>query len=306
MADIDTAVYELANTLTKLHANSNINDVRQIHGKGEVNQVYELSTNTSKYVLRINSLIEYERFKKENWCYESSSKIGLKVPKVITYGTDNDYSYILLEYIQGLNGNAIVSNRDLWSNLGKQLRLIHSIPVHGFGESLNSIVNGNAQEWEHYLQANITSLKNQSLITKLGINQSTSQKLQQLFNDLLIKRFTFGLNHGDFSLKNIILQDSIPYIIDWGSAEAHIVPHHDLAVILDESLEEESVEYASLLSGYGMVRADYEVIKKEIITLQLLEAIDKFRWALDNSANQIEHYSRQVEKFVQKVELQLR
>jgi hypothetical protein len=52
-----------------------------------------------------------------------------------------------------------------------------------------------------------------------------------------------------------------------------------------------------------MTRADYEEIKLEIVQLQLLEAIDKLRWALDQAPSRIDHYLNQSRKFLRKAKI---
>ena len=142
------------------------------------------------------------------------------------------------------------------------------------------------------------------MIKKVLLTSALADKLISIFKELLNKDFKFGLNHGDYSLANIIISsDGTPNIIDWGSAQAHIVPHHDLAVIIEESLSENDEKYDSLLSGYRTIRQDYEAIKEEIRVLQLLDALDKLRWAIDNSPNWIEHYNLRLMKFVKKAKL---
>jgi len=76
-------------------------------------------------------------------------------------------------------------------------------------------------------------------------------------------------------------------LIDWGSAESHVVPHYDLGVILTDSLSEESNVFKSVLEGYGLASAEYVGIRSQIKSLMLLIATDKIRWAIDRSPEQL-------------------
>jgi aminoglycoside phosphotransferase (APT) family kinase protein len=220
---------------------------------------------------------------------------GIPGAKIYDVGTYKDYAYILMEYIDGSNGTRIEASPGLWQELGSYLNLIHKIPVKGFGEKLNDITDGNKEQWKTYLKYNIDSLNDNDVLIKLGVlDTPTSKKLITIFQGIAGNSYTFGLNHGDYSLANVIVNNkSTAHIIDWGCAQSHVVPHYDLGVILDESLSLDSDEFNALLNGYGMSRYDFDVMKQEIADLVLLEAVDKLRWALDKAPKWVEsHKSR--------------
>lgn len=296
-------VKQLATRLVKRYLGAELSGIELIEGRGQVNQVYTVSTSQHKAILRVNDRDELRRYQKEQWCMDSALSVGVVVPGVSCVGIDERYAYMLLEFIPGTNGEAIADTNDTWYALGKNLRLIHSIPVAGFGDTLEAITSGNTTQWQRYITDNVHALTNKSLTGELGLTENQVNGLRNLLDDLLAKEFAFGLNHGDYSLANTIMSEGIPYVIDWGSAQAHIVPHHDLAVILEESLEEDSQRYASLLSGYQMMRQDYETIRDEIKILQLLDAIDKVRWALDKAPQRVKHHHNRFNKFMERARL---
>jgi aminoglycoside phosphotransferase (APT) family kinase protein len=301
MLDGLEAVKQIAAKLTKQQFNAQLSDVSLIEGHGEVNRVYEVGTGRHQAILRLNDSTELERYRKERWCINAARKHGVPTPEVFCIGKDKniDCAYMLLECIHGTTGEAIVDTNDTWYALGKNLRLIHSIPVRGFGDSLEAITSGNSKQWRQYLESNVQALASNVFIEKIGLTKATALRLQSMINSLSVKRFSFGLNHGDYSLANIIVSDQgIPHVIDWGSAQAHIVPHHDLAVILEESLDEDSEKYASLLSGYGVVWQAYETIRHEIKILQLLDALDKVRWAMDRARSRLDYHMERLNTFV--------
>jgi aminoglycoside phosphotransferase (APT) family kinase protein len=300
MTDIDPHIALIAAKLAEQHLSGTLKSVEPITNKGEVNQVFILSTEVHKAVLRLNDLAELARFQKEQWCAQAAMAQSVPGAKVMVVDSDDTYAFMLLEFVDGRNGSAIPHSGELWSTLGQLLRQIHSIPVGGFGEKLDDILHGTRKQWEGYIRYNIESLTADDALIKRGIlDVSQSRALRVLFEGLLSIDFSFGLNHGDFSLANVIVDgDSLPHIIDWGSAQAHVVPHHDLGVILDESLDADSAEFLSLLSGYEMIRADYEKIKEEIGWLQLLEAADQVRWALEKAPQRLDHCVGQLKKFL--------
>lgn len=294
-------VEELARKLAVKHLGGSLSSIDPIIGNGEVNKIYVIKSDTRVAILRVNNSGEFERFQKERWCIQQSIAVGIPGAKVYEINKAEDRAYMLIEFIAGSNGNKIVASRKLWEELGKYLNLIHRIPVTGFGEKLDEIIDGSKEQWKEYLQYNIGSLDDDDELIKLGVlDNSTSTKLKTIFLGLASKDYTYGLSHGDYSLANVIVDEqSLAHVIDWGSAQAHIVPHHDLGVILDESLSEECDEFSALLRGYGMSRNDFGSIKSDISDLQLLEATDKLRWAIDKAPQSTEYHKNQLVKFLQ-------
>jgi aminoglycoside phosphotransferase (APT) family kinase protein len=292
---------KLANKLAIKHIGGPLKAIEPIVGGGEVNKVYIIKSDTCSAVLRVHSAGEFERFQKESWCIEQSIAVGVSGAKVYEVNKTRDYAYMLIEFIAGSNGNKIVASPELWEELGKYLKLIHKIPVKGFGEKLDDIIGGNKEQWNKYLQYNVESLNDEDKLIRSGmLDNSTSIKLKAIFLRLFSKDFAFGLNHGDYSLANAIVDEqSVIHVIDWGSAQAHIVPHHDLGVILEESLDEDSEEFNALINGYGMRRNDFGAIRSEIADLMLLEAVDKLRWALDKAPEWVESHKKRLIKLLQ-------
>jgi hypothetical protein len=73
-------------------------------------------------------------------------------------------------------------------------------------------------------------------------------------------------------------------LLDWGSAEASIVPHHDLIQILKMNMLEvdpDGEQILAFLDGYGIPPAEFEQMMPELESLLVLRAFDKLRWAID-------------------------
>ncbi|MGI9027497.1 MAG: phosphotransferase, partial [Candidatus Saccharimonadales bacterium] len=112
------SIKELSYRLARQHLPGSFKDIEPITGKGEVNQVYLISTTQLTAVLRVNELIEYDRFRKERWCSETATEHGVPGPRVIATGKDKNCAYMLLEFIDGKNGKDIDSTLELWQTLG--------------------------------------------------------------------------------------------------------------------------------------------------------------------------------------------
>ena len=299
---VQVSVGALANCLAEKHLSAPLAGIEHIAKRGEVNQVYLLTTRCERAILRLNHGTELDRFRKEQWCIQATSGQGVPGPTVLAIGHLESRAYLLLSYIEGANGSDIHSSPMLWEALGRSLRLIHQVETEGFGDRLRDITSGDREQWRNFLRYNIAALAADDVLLSTGtLSKSTSQQLQSMFEDLRAKEFTFGLSHGDYSLSNVIVPtgaNAVPHIIDWGSARAHIVPHHDLGVILDASLRESSPEFAALLAGYGLARSQYGRIVDDISSLRLLDAIDTLRWATEKAPARIQYHESRVRKFL--------
>jgi fructosamine-3-kinase len=215
MQIIDETIKNLAVGLVEQNQLGSFNGIEVLVGSGEVNQVFLVSANDSKFVLRLNDLSELDRFKKEQWCIDATLANGIPGSRVIDIGEYNEYAYMFLEFIKGRNDRDILESNDFWYLLGKYLLKIHSINVKGFGENLDDILNGSRNQWTQYLNYNISSLNSSDVLIKMGVlNKNSSRSFKDLLESLSKKDFKFGLNHGDYSLSNIIVDDnSVPHVM---------------------------------------------------------------------------------------------
>lgn len=297
MPSVDSSLDTLIKDISLRYLSHELDRFEAIEGRGEVNQVYKVIAGDRTVILRINTPNEYERFLKEKWCADTASRT-VSTPRVICVDKTPECAYMLLDYIPGKNGKDIAATSHFWQLMGQDLHKIHRIPVNGFGEKLQDFTTNTRNHWSVYLSENIQALSGNSPIIELRIfdNQEVD-RLVRLFESLQNKEFAFGLSHGDYSPANtIVSQDGSVNIIDWGSAEAHIVPHHDFGVILNESLSENSQLFDSFLEGYGLTIEEYDKIKDDVAVLHLLEAIDKLRWALDKAPHRTDYHKQRVKK----------
>ena len=104
--------------------------------------------------------------------------------------------------------------------------------------------------------------------------------------------FRFGLNHGDISLKNTIVnQANQAILLDW-NAEVSVVPHATVAQLMHYQIlgleESASVEeFNAFIDGYGIGEIDLSKTRHFL----LLRAFDNLRWAIDQSPDLIESYA---------------
>jgi tRNA A-37 threonylcarbamoyl transferase component Bud32 len=280
--------------------------VAPILGRGSVNKVFLVEATDTKLAFRMGANESLEEYRKEAWCIHQAAERGVPVATVLDMGVVEERGFMIQSYIAGDEGrDSSLPRSHIWRELGKHARLIHSIDVVGFGLKLSDLTEGDSRKsWLEYLNYNIESLnENDELIKLRVVNQSESAAVRRMFEDLRGKTFDFGLNHGDLSLKNVIVDRSGKvHLLDWGSAEASIVPHHDLIQLLKMNMLENDpndLEIQSFLDGYGISASEYEEMIPTLEILLLLRAFDKLRWAIDTRV-ELESYIAHARQVVER------
>ncbi|WP_028550302.1 aminoglycoside phosphotransferase family protein [Paenibacillus sp. UNC451MF] len=284
----------------------------QIVGKGTVNKVCVVETESRKVVVRMNDSSTFPSFIKEKWCIEQAAAVGIPGPRVLSIGLVNETAYMIQSFIDGDNGlDSTIRKSYVWKQLGEYAKLIHSIQVKGYGENLIDPVRGVFQSpshpgsdgsWEGYVQYNIHSLTEYDRLIELGvITQKESQRVRKLFENLKKETFRFGLNHGDISLKNtIVSQAGQVILLDWGSAEVSVVPHGDIIQMIQCQILNERPnvdELKTFLDGYGISEKELTALKH----LLLLRAFDKLRWAIDRRPDLVEPFAAFAKQVVNRI-----
>ena len=296
---------KIVQEIIREHLGQKAQEISQITDRGQVNEIYVVATESSKYIVRIDlSESTTDRFKKEAWFINETKKLGILGPTIFGVGRKAEHPYMIMLYVEGKNGDEATENEKdkIWNELGKYARKIHSIPVEGYGEGMTA-PGVFKDSWLRYINYNISSLTPDDKIIELGvITEKESKKIKNIFLELLNTNFNFGLIHHDLSLKNTILTTTGEVcLIDWGSAQSAPVPHLDIVEILDSSLDENSKQFALFLEGYGLKFQEYEKIKTEMAKINLLINMDKLRWALDRRQDKIDYFSQEVKNKLAKI-----
>ena len=301
VGNIDTDLgkdIQLASSIASSLLNEPLVEVTPLVGKGSVNKVFIVESVNHKVVVRMSDRGEAsDEYAKEAWCIQHAAARGVPVPSVMSVGQCEGNAYIIQSYIAGNEGrDSSTPKLVIWRELGRHAKLIHSIGVSGFGLRLSEITEGDARKsWLRYLEYNIESLtENDPLIKLKVITQLQSRCIKNVFVGLRGREFTFGLNHGDLSLKNAIIDKRGGVnLIDWGSAEAGIVPHHDLIQMMRMNRLEgdpDDAQIMAFLDGYGISPAEFKRMMPELESLLVLRAFDKLRWALDWNVVELPRY----------------
>jgi aminoglycoside phosphotransferase (APT) family kinase protein len=285
----------LASTIISSFLNGPPVEIKPVVGKGNVNKVFIAEAVNHKVVIRMSDRGEaLDEYNKEAWCIEQAAAKGIPVPSVLGIGQCEGNAYIIESYIAGDDGiQSPTLKLRIWRELGKYARLIHSIGVQGFGARLSEITRGNAQEsWVRYLEYNIENLtENDPLIKRKVLTRLQSKLIRNIFADLRRHEFTFGLIHGDLSLRNTIVDKcGRVHLLDWGSAEAGIVPHHDLVEMLMMNMisgDPEDAQIRAFLDGYEISQAEFKQMMPQLESLLVLRTFNYLRSVVDWNAEMV-------------------
>src|SRR5437016_3120288 len=80
-------------------------DIEPIVGHGSVNQIFIITTDTEKLVIRLNDDRGFDEFVKEKWCIEQATAKGVPGPKVLKLGELGEYSYMVQTFLEGVVGS---------------------------------------------------------------------------------------------------------------------------------------------------------------------------------------------------------
>jgi hypothetical protein len=139
------------------------------------------------------------------------------------------------------------------------------------------------QAWRDHLQYNVDQLVTTDPLIGLGVYELGRQSsVRARLTDLQATDFTFGLNHGDLALSNLLVPEhGAPVLIDWGSARTGPAPFLDFVGLLTAHRvqnDPSDLELLAFAHGYGI---SLDEISETLENLALLDALDLVRWAID-------------------------
>jgi aminoglycoside phosphotransferase (APT) family kinase protein len=281
-------------------------------GAGSCNNNYLASHKDKKLVVKLSKPDrEYKaasEYKKEQWCLDKAHSLAIPSPIVLEVGKEQGRAYMIQSYVEGTVGAALDDKSSLaplvqlqvWRKLGEYARKIHTIPVTGWGEELESdgVFTGS---WAKHLQYNIASLSDNDPLVSMGVlTHAQSDVLKGELLALEQKPIKFGLNHGDLALRNTIIDTSGQVsLLDWGTARAELVPYFDINEIL-RSTKPNQETLQAFLDGYGISASEFEGMQSGLRILNLLHVVDTMRWAIDRMPSVIQEHAQRVKEAIAK------
>jgi aminoglycoside phosphotransferase (APT) family kinase protein len=305
MTNAADADMDLAAQVASAYLRRPVQAVAPIVGKGSVNQIFTVHAGDAAVVVRMSKPEDAARgllfYEKEAWCLAQAAAIGIPGPQVLQIGRRGERPYMIQTLVAGVNGED--SGRDeaeVWRTLGHYARRIHGITLNGFGESLADFHKGNAQAaWRAYVDYNLRNLAPDDALLRLNVYKPEQvDAIRQVFRALRQTPFRIGLNHYDLAVRNTIVDASGQVsLLDWGSAEAHLVPHYDLLEIL-RRLHPGDERFQAFLMGYGLDEGEFAALLPQVRSLALLKAFDLTRWAIDRCPLRLDEIAEQARQVV--------
>jgi aminoglycoside phosphotransferase (APT) family kinase protein len=267
-------------------------NVTPIVGAGSVNHIFVVRTGEVALVVRfaIDTARE-DSVDLEAWALTQAGCHGIPSPSVVATGHLSGVPYLVQAFVEGVNGTERRSLQ-LWRTLGEYASKAHAIPVTAdapdalfsrFGRDL-------PQAWQAHLRYNMDQLVETDPLIQLGVYEAAQQStLRARITKLQATDLTFGLNHGDLSMRNLLVpEQGVPVLIDWGSARAGPSPFLDfmnLRTAHHLQNDPSDQELLAFADGYGV---SLDNIEETLENLTVLEALDLVRWAIDQRPDLLE------------------
>jgi aminoglycoside phosphotransferase (APT) family kinase protein len=306
MANSADSDLDLAALVATTFLHRPVQAIAPICGKGSVNLIFTVQARDVTVVVRMSKPEDAARgllfYEKEAWCLAQAAAVGIPGPQVLEVGRWGGRPYMLQTLVAGANGeDSGLDETHLWRVLGQYARRIHAIALDGFGESLPDFHKGNAQAlWRAYVDYNLRCLTHDDALLRLNVYRpEQADAIRQVFQTLRRTAVRIGLNHYDLAIRNtLVAATGEVSLLDWGSAEAHLVPHYDLLEIL-RRLSPNDARFQAFLGGYGLDDGEFAVLLPEVRNLALLKAFDLTRWAIDRCPSRIGEIAEQARQVVE-------
>ena len=272
-----------------------VGNLTRVSGRGSCNHVFIAAAEPDKLVIRMNNDRASNEFLKEDWCMAQARTVGVRVPHPVARGVLAGWNFSVQSFEGDGNGADVEDQLSVWHWLGRMAAQFHCVPVKGFGLTLQNEESGRFDgNWQEFVTSNLEAVAGRRCCDGLSDGHVTS--LYDRFEKLAEGCFQFGLCHGDLMPRNVVLDQDLMTLIDWGCAQAHIVPHFDFREILRDYTSD-SAEVEAFASGYGLNK-ELNTLMPEIESVLLVCAFDVVRWATDRAPDQIDETQRQLRNYL--------
>jgi fructosamine-3-kinase len=206
---------------------------RRSIGGGCINQVYLISNDTDRYLLKLNRSSLVEMFAAEaKGLLEIAATAKIKVPIPICWGVSQDYSYLVMEY---LDLTTRVQPQS-WTEMGRNLAALHRYQISSkpkFGWQIDNTIGSTPQintweiDWTKFFTHHRIGYQLQLAHENGGYFPQAAKLLAAIPQLLANHQPQPSLVHGDLWSGNAsFTTDGIPLIFDpatyWGDREVDI------------------------------------------------------------------------------------
>ncbi|RMD72299.1 MAG: fructosamine kinase family protein [Cyanobacteria bacterium J149] len=187
-------------------------------GGGCINQSYKVSGGEKSFFVKLNQATQIEMFIAEALGLEEIAETKtIRVPQVICYGTVEQYSYLVMEWLDFGTGNKIA-----WQKMGQQLAKMHRVgKASAFGWHRNNTIGSTPQinDWRENWADFFAELRigyQLRLANRRGGNFPDYETVIEVIKEHLSERNPQpSLVHGDLWSGNVaITVEGEPVIID--------------------------------------------------------------------------------------------
>lgn len=206
-----------------------IADTRSVSG-GCINQGYKISGNCAEYFVKLNDASQVEMFAAEALgLKEMYATQTITVPQPICWGTAENSSYIVLQWLDLVRGN-----NSSWREMGRQLAAMHREGNRDrFGWSRNNTIGSTPQvntwmdNWADFFAEQRIGYQLKLAKRRGGNFPDLSKVVDAVRNKLADRQPQASLLHGDLWSGNAaIATDGAPVILDpatyYGDREADL------------------------------------------------------------------------------------
>lgn len=259
---------------------------------GNENHVVRVRTANDDIVVRFARDPERsgDPFDVEAWCLRAAARAGLGTSELVARGWLAGLSYLVTTYIPG--SPATSDDLQGWRAVGVFASALRSIPTHDAPEALFSRFGRDLEfAWEEHLSYNLASLELDDPLISIGVYpRSRSRELQDVVASVSARKLPQGLIHGDAAHRNLLRDDDVYTVIDWGAASTGPVMWGDLERIFrwhrleDSESPVSAAAWEHVLDGAELSRTEAEPVARE---LAALHALDLTRWAIDRRPDRL-------------------
>jgi Ser/Thr protein kinase RdoA (MazF antagonist) len=269
--------------------------------EGQTNHVF----GTPEAVIRFardplrGTVTDVDEFVREAWCALAAEAAGVVTPRVLAVGqfrTQESGSgaageaplsvpYQVQERRQGQHPDEATPR--LWERLGELAAALAKVGLDDAPEQLFTRFGRDLPTaWTQHVHHNLAALGDDDPLFELGVYRASDLEwLTDWVSSTNPVGQPHGLFHGDLNPGNVLVDpDGELVLLDWGSAATGPVPWGDLVHLHRGRFPHLAEDFAA---GFGI---GPDEVASCLPRLELLQALDLARWAIDRRPDLLDHY----------------
>lgn len=263
----------------------------EITGLGSENHVVVVGEGAGRVVVRFaRDRSKPAVFASEAWCARRSATAGVPTAEILATGTLDGIDYGVQELVPG---RPTATGPAAWETLGAYAAAIHRIVPDGDAPDVLFTRFGRdpAAAWHSHLAYNLDRLTDDDdVLLRLGAYSVAERaEIRDRAAALRDVPFSFGLSHGDLSVRNLLVRtDGPPVLLDWGCASFGPALYLDLLALereRDTTGHPSAEEMDAFVAG---AEADRSMIATVLPAFRLVQRHDLVRWALERRPDRLD------------------